>query len=237
MAGDHAHGGRPGDQGAAVRLRTLALLGAAVTAVAGGIAAVLFRATRAGEAEPGAILRRGDRVALVGDSHLAGVALGDGLRRLVDELGGQVAITEQHNGWSAARYVSSDRLVRFQSMNLDAAVVVLGGNNRQARADYTKTLRALLSTLAGVGIKRVLWIGPAHSDATKAPEVAAWHDRTTALQRELLPELARETNLQIAWIDSNPWTLSGQADDGVHFTLGAGGGYAGWLDGLATELA
>ena len=177
--------------------------------------------------------RAGARVVLIGDSHLHNVALGAHLIRAVRARKGDVVGVVQNNGWSEAKYRTTNLAEQLRPLRPTVAVVVLGGNNYAQGEAYKADLDWMLRTLRGAGVTDVVWIGPATARADIDPATAQRHDATTTLQRQYLPDLARAHDLRLRWMDSRGATLTGHRGDGVHFTSA---GYAAWASGASNVL-
>ena len=163
------------------------------------------------------------RIALIGDSHSQ--ALWPRLRPALEAAGYTVVLQEANPGWSEATYLQKGGLgERIRAARPDLVVFELGGNNQKMDAtNYRKDAEALVLLAQQAGAS-VLWFGPPASDPVRAPETARRHAATTRLQNGLL------TRLGVYWVDSRPFTQTGQRDDGVHFNAA---GYANWARAMA----
>jgi lysophospholipase L1-like esterase len=104
-------------------------------------------------------------------------------------------------------------------------IVELGGNDRETDPSaYLEDMRRLVALVG----KPVIWIGPPSSNAARAPEVAAAHDRTARMQKSLRSRAGVKR-----WVDSRPFTRSNWAPDGVHFTRD---GYNRWSTKISKTL-
>jgi len=158
------------------------------------------------------------RVALIGESHEQ--VLWPLLASKLRAAGHQIVYQVANPGWSEARFLKDGDLAsHLASARPDVVIFGLGGNNRQAGADYTASVKRLLALASPA---RVVWIGV--PVAVKAP-FDRYHADTAALQAAIMPGLG------VTWIDSAPYTRAGQRGDGVHFTS-----YRAWADGIAPAV-
>ncbi|GAB5549515.1 MAG: hypothetical protein SangKO_092750 [Sandaracinaceae bacterium] len=168
------------------------------------------------------------RLVVVGDSHVE--RLGPMLARRAEAAGLQSAGWLARRGWSTSRYVrEGDLAAQLEARGRPEVVVVsLGGNDRpRNRARYQRQLAWIVRQAREAGAERVLWLGPASSDASRGPRAEMtrrWHENNADLQSEMMAELGVE------WIDSRPVTHEGHGVDGIHFT---GRGYVHWADHAA----
>lgn len=171
------------------------------------------------------------RVVVVGDSHVE--RLGPMIARRAEAAGLESAGWLSRRGWSTRRYVrEGDLAARLEEAGRPEIVVVsLGGNDRPRDLErYRRDLSWIVAQVRAAGGERILWLGPAASDASRGPRAEAtgrWHERNAELQAELVPALG------VTWIDSRPATHEGHGRDGIHFT---GRGYVGWADHAALFL-
>lgn len=165
-------------------------------------------------------------VRVVGDSHVE--RLGPMIDRAVRDAGLASLGHLARRGWSTGRYVRTGDLAERlrEGGRPDVVVVSLGGNDRcRHPVVYRKQLAWVVDEARAAGAARVVWLGPAASDAARseyAEFVGGWHERNAEWQREILPALGVE------WIDSRPLTRGAQGEDGIHFTRE---GYASWCEG------
>ena len=163
------------------------------------------------------------RVLLVGDSHSQ--ALWPRVRPWAEGRG-HVVRAISNAGWSEQRYLNDDSLWQaIEEFRPDGVVVELGGNNRLAGRDYETLLRTFVERCQTAGANVVWWVGP--STAIKQPWRGT-HDASAETQARVLPTLPN-----VRWLDSRPFTTSGQRDDGVHFTSAA---YARWAQEIQAFL-
>lgn len=169
---------------------------------------------------------RGKRIVLIGDSHME--ALGPRLKRLLEAQGNEVGFVAKR-GWSSRRYLASAEGRDALGMGAlgDVVVIELGGNNREFdEREYRNQIGQVLRA-TGKPSSSIIWVGPPASNAAVAPEVAQHHERTSRLQRRIVPMF------RARWVDSRPMTRSGWAPDGVHFTRE---GYDRWASKLVRGL-
>lgn len=168
-------------------------------------------------------------VALIGNSHAE--ALWPRLEKRLAGTGYEVVLKETNRGWSEASYRSKKPTLpaALAAARPDVVVIELGGNAQPSggEAKYRSDLDWLVSAARSSGAGRILWFGPATSDANIAAETAARHDWAAEMQAAALPALGVE------WYDSRPITLTGQRNDGVHFTSEA---YDRWAGEIAAKL-
>lgn len=168
------------------------------------------------------------RVALVGDSHSQ--ALFPRLRGpiLSAHPDRRIVLEESRPGWSLKRYMDDGVLDRLRAAAPDLVVVSLGGNDRPASDPaFSSRVQAFLTQLRQMGVRRVVWNGPADTAPNASTTVARAHDQV----RDLLDVLLADEE-GVVFFDAYPVTASGHRDDGVHFPLGPTGGYAIWAGAL-----
>lgn len=171
-----------------------------------------------------AILSRGKRVVIIGDSHME--ALGPRLRtRLPRVAGVTVQHVEPRRGWSAKRYRQSG-IVPGITRGADVVIFELGGNDAAANiqpAEHERDIAALMQQAAPA---QVIWVGPG---VTLRPDLEAARGPLRATQARVVPRLGG------AWVDGQPMTReSDLAPDRIHFRMA---GYTYWADQLAPALA
>lgn len=172
------------------------------------------------------------RVALVGDSHSQ--ALFPRIRSVFETAGISVVLEESRPGWSLKKYLVDGLVGRLRAARPDFVVLSLGGNDRpQSLASYRAQVEGFLFDLGGMGVKRVLWNGPADTSAAAAKAVRDAHDTV----RSNLQLILAEAHPEVTFFDAFPVTDYGHRDDGVHFTFESGGGYDRWATALRGELA
>lgn len=140
---------------------------------------------------------------IVGDSHNESV--GPRLAREYRSRGYRPRVVARR-GWSLSRY----RANGLQMGQLDEAVVVLGGNNREwDREQYQFNVEWLTRRLTAAGARRIIWIGPFYSSAEQH---ALRHRRTRDLQRSIF------ASTSVLWLDMYEPTLAyRRAPDGSHY--------------------
>ena len=155
------------------------------------------------------------KVALIGDSHSQ--ALFPRLRDSLTQQGYEVISMVSKPGWGAKRFV--DEGLAIVPAEAEGIVVSLGGNNHNLTSDYGRQVDTFISSVGPT--KRIVWVGPATSDASIAPSVAQRHEWTADYLKDILPSRG------IKFIDSRPFTKAGHREDGVHFTAA---GYDLWAE-------
>lgn len=186
-------------------------------------------------ASPAAASNDGDgrpaRVFIVGDSHVE--MLGPSLARRLRAQGFDVLGHESRRGWSTMRYREEGDLreLLVRAGRPELVVVSLGGNDRVESAEaYAEHLRWIVGEARAAGAQRIVWLGPATSDARRGARAAATsarHERNADWQREILPRL------DVRFVDSRPFTVEHHARDGIHFDRT---GYAAWADAVLPAL-
>jgi len=152
------------------------------------------------------------KAALIGDSH--STVTFEYLRPFLEENGVEVSYYKPKVGWSARAFITRDDVnIRDLPQGLDVAVIALGGNNSELDdAKYFPRLDTFIDRLKESGIKRIVWLGPMYTDATKADSTAKRHDYTREAQRRYFD------GKKWHWIDMYPYSQSGHSSDGIHFT-------------------
>lgn len=147
---------------------------------------------------------KADRVLIVGDSH-SGV-LGPLLVQAYRDRGHEANYI-RHNGWSSRSYRNTGSI---RSTQIDLAVVILGGNNRQREeAEYNTDLTWVADQLRSLGAQEIVWFGPLWCTRRS---VQQRHVSTRRLQHQILPQSG------IRWFDMFDVTRTYRLRDGVHFT-------------------
>ena len=161
------------------------------------------------------------KVALIGDSHSQ--ALFPRLRDSLTQQGYEVISMVSKPGWGAKRFV--DEGLAIVPAEAEGIVVSLGGNNHNLTSDYGRHIDDFIVSVGGA--KRIVWVGPATSDASIAPSVAQRHEWTADYLKGALPSRG------IKFIDSRPFTETAHREDGVHFTAS---GYDHWADSIQKPI-
>ncbi len=152
-------------------------------------------------------------IALIGDSH-AGV-LWPRLKKSISGQGYTIVLSEANNGWSERSYRTKKPNLpsSLSAAKPEIVLIGLGGNAQPSKGEaaYREDAAWLVDAARASGAKRILWFGPATSDASIDPETADRHEKIANMQSYLLPAMGVE------WYDMRPLTLTGQRTDGVHF--------------------
>lgn len=168
-------------------------------------------------------------IAFIGDSHAE--ALWPRVEKRIAGTGYEVVLKEANRGWSEASYRSKKPTLpaTLAAARPDVVVIEIGGNAQPSGGEdkYRSDVEWLVSAAKAAGAGRILWFGPATSDANIAAETASRHDWAAEMQRAILPALGVE------WYDSRPTTLTGQRSDGVHFDSSA---YDRWAAEIAARI-
>lgn len=168
-------------------------------------------------------------IALVGDSHAQ--ALWPLVEKALAGTGYEVVLKEANAGWSENSYRTRKPTLptTLSAARPDVVLFALGGNAQPSRGEsaYRSDVEWLVDAARSAGAGRILWFGPATSDASIAPDTASRHEQVAALQSRILPALGVE------WTDSRPFTTSGHRSDGVHFTSSA---YADWASQITDRI-
>lgn len=168
-------------------------------------------------------------VALIGDSHSQ--ALWPLVEKALAAAGYEVVLKEANAGWSEASYRSKKPTLptSLASARPDVVVIALGGNAQPSRGEsaYRADVEWLVNAAKTAGAGRIVWFGPATSDARIDPDTASRHEQTAEMQARILPALGVE------WHDSRPLTTSGHRSDGVHFTTSA---YSRWAQDITSKV-
>ena len=141
---------------------------------------------------------------LIGDSHSEGM---QGYARAAGW--GVVA----HRGWSTYSYAKGGGANLPDVTGADVIVVALGSNDGDATA-LPSSMRTVVGQLREQAPDaRIFWVGP--PDVTRSdlvPKMA----RVRATQQDVAGELG------VTWVDAVPFTGTGRASDGLHYTIGTG---------------
>ncbi len=144
-------------------------------------------------------------IALVGDSHMEGLA--PYLRSALTSQGHTVHVVARR-GWSCRSYRRSGSLLRRRIQGADLVIVSLGGNDRSRVTRSSSYLDELEWILQQVGSADVVWLGP---PVSRHPAVDERHRLASHGQAMLLP-------LTVEWVNSRVDTEDLlHAPDGVHF--------------------
>jgi lysophospholipase L1-like esterase len=165
------------------------------------------------------------RIALVGDSHTQ--ITFPLLRDKLEGEGHQVVLEESKPGWTARKFLSNGIADRLAEVQPEATIFSLGANNYEREDTFGGRVSQIVGAARAAGSKKVIWIGPPTTNAGVRPDIAKNHERTSGY---LIP-LASE--LSLIFVDPRPYTLTGQRDDGVHFTRAA---YADWVDSMWSDI-
>ena len=165
------------------------------------------------------------KVSLVGDSHSQ--ITFPLLREKLEAAGHQVVLEESKPGWTARKFLSDDISNRLAEVQPEAAIFSLGGNNYEGEDTFRGRVAQIVGAARAAGAKKVIWIGPPTSDAEVRPDIAENHERTSG---HLVP-LGAELSLIL--VDPRPYTMTGQRDDGVHFTRAA---YSHWVESMWPDI-
>ncbi len=146
------------------------------------------------------------KIALIGDSHTE--AYFPPLRKRLEEAGHQVVGQVSNRGWSVFSYNNKPQQIQAAIQgNPDVVVVSLGGNNARLNDSYKD---GVISFLQNVGYpqRRIVWVGAAKA---LREDVEKRHQWTADWLKGNLPN-------DVVFIDTRPFTQTGHASDGVHFT-------------------
>ena len=165
------------------------------------------------------------RIALVGDSHTQ--VVWPALKKLLSATGYVVCLQEANPGWDVKSYQEKMNLPqKLASCNPDVVVYGLGGNNFELTSDaYSRRIAWAIDAARNAGAKRILWVGPA---TAKRADVNDRHQKTADILASILP------SYHVEFLDTRPFTLSGQRSDGVHFDSAT---YQRWAQRIADALA
>lgn len=171
-----------------------------------------------------AILGRGKRVVIIGDSHME--ALGPRLRaRLPRVAGVTIQHIEPRRGWSARRYLREGGVASL-TRGADVVIFELGGNDAAARISPEIHARDIATLMSQAAPAKVIWVGPG---VTLRPDLETARAPLREMQARVVPEQGG------AWVDGQPMTReSDLRSDRVHFSAS---GYTHWADQLAPALA
>lgn len=159
-----------------------------------------------------------DIIHLIGDSQMGG--LSPHLRQSLRREGHRLHVAH-YNGWTARRYLSSRR-VSEDVQGADIVILCFGGNNREMNAArYAFPVRTLVARISRLGVRRIIWLGPAYSSDPAREERKA---RTEHIQAHLLPMLGV---MYVATYRQTRWLRF--LDDRTHFTRE---GYVRWSQDL-----
>ena len=168
-------------------------------------------------------------IALIGDSHSQ--VLWGLVEKGLAPAGYEVVLKEANAGWSESSYRSKKPTLPTSLIAAapDVIVIALGGNAQPSRGEaaYRADVEWLVNAAKAAGAGRIVWFGPATSDASIAPDTASRHEQIAEMQARILPALGVE------WYDSRPITLTDQRSDGVHFTTA---GYTRWAQDIVDKV-
>ena len=169
--------------------------------------------------------RNAMRIALVGDSHTQ--ITFPLLRAKLEGEGHQVVLEESRPGWTARKFVSDGITDRLAAVQPQATFFSLGANNYEQEVAFRGRVAQIVGAARAAGSKKVIWIGPPTSDAEVRPDIAENHERTSGYLAPLGAELS------LILVDPRPYTMTGQRDDGVHFTRAA---YSHWVESMWPDI-
>lgn len=173
----------------------------------------------------------GKNVVWIGDSHSepGSISLKHAMEPFFAREGARVIRWAGRRGWSTGCYLDGRPCPRSATrtddvpglvQNADIVFIELGANDNPGRG-YADGIRRWLSTVrATEPSAEIVWIGP---PAAVADGVRERHDDVA----ERLRGIVRGEGAR--FIDSRPFTTSGHARDGVHFTRPAYEHWAGQL--------
>lgn len=155
------------------------------------------------------------RRVLIGDSHASGLA------RAAERAGEPFAAWHSMPG-QRTRHIAASSWLLENGTGADEVWIVSSGNDRPAD-DLRAPVEALLAQVPPGA--RVFWVGPPTAVDPRL-DVDEYHRQTTVKLRDIL----RGTRAR--FIDARPFTRSGHAGDGVHFTHA---GYDAWYAAMTRE--
>lgn len=157
-------------------------------------------------------------IALVGDSHLEGLAPSLS-QALVDQ--GHTVHVIARRGWSCGSFRFAGRMLRRELGHPDLVIVFLGSNVRTfRRSTYQEDMQWVLDQM---GAARVVWFGPPHSNSIEDQER---HHHSAELLHEFLPS-------SVVWVDSQADTATLVHSDQLHFTISS---YRQWAHSVLEHL-
>jgi hypothetical protein len=147
------------------------------------------------------------RVALIGDSQSE--VLWPLLKKSMPQH--DFVLVRTQRGWFELQYKNEGKLAQeLLDAKPDLVIVELGGNNYLTSAvKYQPAVDWMLNAARAGGARQVLWVGPAAAVKEPFKSNKEW---TRGFQQQHL-----QTQPDVVWMDSFPYTQSNHADDGVHF--------------------
>ena len=147
------------------------------------------------------------RVALIGDSQSE--VLWPLLRKSMPQH--DFVLVRTQRGWFEQSFKNEGKLAQeLLDAKPDLVVVELGGNNYLTSAGkYQPAVDWMLNAARAGGARQVLWVGPAAAVKEPFKSNKEW---TRGFQQQHL-----QTQPDVVWMDSFPYTQSNHAEDGVHF--------------------
>jgi hypothetical protein len=161
----------------------------------------------------------GLEIALVGDSHMEGLA--PYLRPALESDGHSVHVVARR-GWSCRSYRRAGTYLRRRTRGADLVVLLLGANDRRTDPEvYRDDLNWILSQIDS---SQVVWLGP---PVASRQDVDVWHLAATRMQPALLPPT-------VEWVDSREDTSDlRHSRDAVHFLFHS---YREWASRVLSRL-
>ena len=151
------------------------------------------------------------RIALIGDSH-SQIHFTQLIPSL-EESGNEIVFQSSKPGWGIKKFLSTSELDGLADTQPSIAIVALGGNNFNLNEEkYKGQIDEFVAFLKGIGVDRIVWMGPFESDPVTKASVQERHQWTADLQDAYLPSKG------VFWIDMRPMSEGLEWRDGVHFS-------------------